>query len=117
MSLLIKKNNTFFIHLPEEEISSSLQYQFSNNSAEIAGDDVYGGWIDLCKFYLIMLWNSTSNAVTSNPIRICTCFNSVPSCTMDDYKMGIFPGQTFEIEAVAVGQRMGFVPSIVLAQN
>ena len=30
--------------------------------------------------------------------------------------MGIFPGQAFEIEAVAVGQRMGFVLSIVLAQ-
>ena len=35
-----QKTNTYFIHLPEEEISSSLQYQFSNNSAEIAGDDV-----------------------------------------------------------------------------
>ena len=30
--------------------------------------------------------------------------------------MKVFPGQTFEIEAVAVGQRMGIVPSIVFAQ-
>ena len=118
MDIFTKRIDPFFIKLPTEEISSSLQFSFSNNSAEIAGNDVYGGWIDVCKFSLI-IWNSTQNdynAVTSNPIRICMCLNSIPTCSIADYRMRLFPGQTSEIDAVAVGQRIGIVPSIVLAQ-
>ena len=93
---------------------------------------MYGGWIDLCKFLYIsvrervilvnmgVVWVFAQNdlhSVTSNPIRICICFDSIPLCNVTEYKVNkLFPGQTCEIEAVAVGQRMGIVPSIVLAQ-
>ena len=32
---------------------------------------------------------------------------------MTEHRINIFPGETFEIKAVAVGQRLGIVPSIV----
>ena len=124
----------YFIQIHEVIVNylPRIQFLFSNNSAEIAGDDVYGGWIDLCKFLYIsvrervilvnmgVVWVFAQNdlhSVTSNPIRICICFDSIPLCNVTEYKVNkLFPGQTFEIEAVAVGQRMGIVPSIVLAQ-
>ena len=88
---------------------------FSSNTATLAGDDVYGGWID-SPLYLpiitIFQYNS-SDTITSNPTRICMCSNSVPVCNITKYRLKLFPGETFEIEAVAVGQRMGIVPSIV----
>ena len=117
MDIFTKKIDPFFVKLPKEEISSSLQFLFSNNSAEMAGNDVYGGWIDLCRFSLIMnVTENDYNSVTSNPIRICICINSIPTCNLTVYTRRLFPGQTIDIEAVAVGQRMGIVPSIVLAQ-
>ena len=123
---------TYFIQ-PHDVVVNYLpriRFLFSSNSAEIAGDDMFGGWIDLCKFSYIgnkvilvnvgVVWVFAQNylhSVTSNPIRICICFNSIPLCNVTEYKVNkLFPGQTFEIEAVAVGQRMGTVPSIVLAQ-
>ena len=110
---------------------SKTRFLFSNNSAGSAGNDIYGGWIDLCtnieSFYfsriISMMWVFSQNdhdlhAITSSPIRICMCHNSIPLCNLTEYKKEnkLFPRQKFEIEAVAVGQRMGIVPSIVLAQ-
>ena len=67
-----------------------------------------------------MLWNSTSNAVTSNSIRICmyvlrsTQFHLALWMTT---KWGFSQDKPLRLRhAEAVGQRMGFVPSIVLAQ-
>ena len=107
------------------------RFLFSNNSARLAGNDIYGGWIDFCKYTenyyfsrkINMMWVFSQNdhdlhAITSNPIRICMCQNSIPFCNVTEYKVEnkLFPGQTLEIMAVAVGQRMGIVPSVVLAQ-
>ena len=93
---------------------------FLINRAALAGDDIYGGCIDsksdLSKFYfpLITLFHdNSSNTVTSNPTRICMCFKSIPLCDTTEHQVYAFPGQTFEIEAVAVGQRMGIVPTTV----
>ena len=83
----------------------------------MAGNDVYGRWIDLCRFSLITNFTDNDyNSVTSNPIRICMCTNSIPNCSVAAYGVKLFPGQTIEIEVVAVGQKMGIVPSIVLVQ-
>ena len=89
---------------------------FSNNVAEQAGNAVFGGWIDrvvnaenlfnFSKSYL-------HDMVTSNPTRVCMCANSSQVCNITEYIKDIFPGQTFAIEAVAIGQRFGIVPSLV----
>ena len=46
---------------------------------------------------------------------MCLCINSVPDCNIFEHPLAVYPGEMFEIEAVAVGQRMGVVPSIVIA--
>ena len=78
---------------------------------------MYGGWID-CFYQLYRTFSinsQTSYAVSSNPLRICLCCHSSPAC-IPLKQIDIFPGQTFQIEAVAVGQRYGIVPSIVSAE-
>ena len=95
-----------------------VQAYFSENVAEQAGNDIYGGWIDRIQNARdsFILSDSSPYTVSSNPIRVCMCINSVPVCNITEYQKDIFPGQTFEIEVVAVGQRFGIVPSIVTAQ-
>ena len=96
-----------------------LKYTFYllNNSAELAGNEIHGGWIDL-PFHDIHFSISSvdMNAVASDPTRICKCVNSNPSCNITEHQEAIFPGQSFKIEAVAVGQRMGIVPSTIYAE-
>ena len=93
---------------------------FSLNSAKLVGNEIYGGWIDISHYrtnqYIVLKLPYDNKAVTSNPTRICMCIDSVPVCNKTEHQTEIFNGQTFEIEAVAVGQRMGTVPSIVIAE-
>ena len=88
--------------------------EFTNNTAGKAGADLYGGWIDLCepKYYGIkrpsdILEFKTDNSIGSSPTRVCICTNSTPNKDKAEAHIAVFPGQTFEIEAVAVGQRFG----------
>ena len=53
--------------------------------------------------------------VTSNPLRICMCTNSIPNC-ITEKELTIFPGQMFQFKAAAVGQRYGIVSNIVTAE-
>ena len=102
---------------PFASFRSGFVLNFSSNIAALVRNDIYGGWID---FYLLfpiitLFQDNASGTITSNPTRICMCSNSIPGpvCNITEHTLELFPGQTFEIEAVAVGQRMGIVPSIV----
>ena len=88
---------------------------FSSNTAALIRNDIYGDWIDLYLLFPIitLFQDNVSDTITSNPTRICMCSNSVPVCNITEHTLELFPEQTFEIEAVAVGQRMGTVPSLV----
>ena len=91
--------------------------QLSGDKATVAGNEVYGGWIDI--FDDATRYNTSRNdsglsTVASNPTRVCLCINSVPDCTITEHQIAVFPGEMFEAEAVAVGQRFGVVPSIVI---
>ena len=112
--------------------------EFYNNTAGFAGTAVYGGWIDLCKFHFNyqMILNLLSSPISlasvvdnlfhfhqptqqlslisSNPTRVCLCTNmSIPDCSITEYTITAYPGETLTIPAVAVGQRFGTVPSTV----
>lgn len=94
---------------------------FERNSAMLAGNEIYGGWIDylpICETYVYELqwtpWPKGDHGITSNPTRICVCINSIPWCNITEYHEEIIPGQSFKLQAVAVGQREGVVPSIVI---
>ena len=56
--------------------------------------------------------------ISSNPSRVCICIDFTPQCNITNYnyQQPLFAGQTFNIQAVAVGQRFGTVPSTVTAR-
>ena len=120
------------------DIYTTSQLRFLNNTAVYSGSSIYGGWIDICISPTLILDRNTHkelpyrdyehtlptdhtdledpSVISSNPSRICVCIDSLPECTITDYKISsLFPGQSFQIEAVAVGQRLGTTPAIVLA--
>ena len=102
---------------------------YKDNKAEIAGDLVFGGWLGYCYLppeynrvsinvkKIFIARNSTElSFLSSTPTRICMCQDSVPNCNITITSIKIPPGKTFTIEAVAVGQGFGVVPSLVGAQ-
>ena len=116
-----------------------IEIEFSNNTAGFAGTAIFGGWVDLCKVYInhkmtmlheyrhifhqtlafnswFHLHQSTQqrSLISSNPTRVCLCTNmSIPDCSITEYTITTYPGETLKIPAVAVGQRFGTVPSTV----
>ena len=112
----------FFIHteMNIDALSQILTLYFSQNTAKLVGNEIYGGWIDyvLHRPNILVLMEQVPKddpyAVSSNPIRICMCVE-IPVCNVTEHQMETFLGQTIEIEAVAVGQRMGIVPSLVVS--
>ena len=103
---------------------------FENNTADYAGNVLYGGWIDFCTYatedqvivlsgpafdslFQVNERESKSSVIASNPLRVCMCIDSRPECSITQYNISAYPGTTIRIPAVAVGQRFGTVPSTV----
>ena len=98
---------------------------FSNNLAQIGGNQIYGGWIDwfvgedeaarynpnMSK--ILEFKNDTD--VSSDPTRVCMCVNKVPNCSITEHQKDIY-GQAFSLDLVAVGQRNGTSISFVEAR-
>ena len=124
-----------FFQLPGQNLSNGIDVQlvFKNNSADAAGSVLYGGAIDNCKltgldsyssgkvFDIIVHnndtdYNTTSN-ISSGPFHICLCEHNLPDCSDNVYIMPrtVYPGETFQVSVVAVGQRHGTVPSRVVS--
>ena len=97
------------------EGNNSLVLDFFNNTAKLSGNEVHGGWINSIYKAEFNIINDNHYAVTSNPLRVCMCTYSSPKC-VSQKNISIFHGQTFRIEAVAVGQRYGIVPGAVYAR-
>ena len=130
-SLIIKEE--CFFQLPGQNLSTGVDVQlvFKNNSADVAGSVLYGGAIDNCELtHGLGLYSSgevfdmtvhtdndndynTTSSISSDPFKICPCENNLPNCTMSNVTRTVYPGETFEISVVAVGQRDGTVPGTV----
>ena len=129
---LLDPKEECFIQLPGQNLSNGIDVQliFKNNSANVAGSVLYGGAIDNCKltygldsynsgevFDMIVHNNDTDYNTTSNifsdPLQICPCEHNLPDCSENHYIMPrtVYPGETFQVSVVAVGQRHGTVPS------
>ena len=116
---------------------TQISIEFYNNTTGFAGAAIYGGWVDFCIFNAkeeftlqfetgmsqILVFNSLFqfhqstrqlSLISSNPTRVCLCTNtSFPDCSVTEYTITAYPGETLAIPAVAVGQRFGTVPFIV----
>ena len=118
-----------FFQLPGQNLSTGLDVKlaFKNNSADAAGSVLYGDAIDNCKltdqdsynsgkvFDKLVHYeiNNTGSNVSSDPFCICPCENNYPDCKKSRKILSVYPGETFQISVVAVGQRNGIVPSAV----
>ena len=138
LATYVPKEECFF-QLPDRNVSNGIDVQlvFKNNSADAAGSVLYGGAIDNCKlthgldshssgkvFDMIVhnndtYYNTTSN-ISSDPLQICPCEIVFLDCikvqsVYYDIPHTVYPGETFHVSVVAVGQRNGAVPSTVIS--
>ena len=62
--------------------------------------------------------DSTMNSeISSDPTRICFCWDNEPDCSLKSHSIEVFSGEQFGLSLVGVGQRNGIVPAVILAQS
>ena len=92
---------------------------FINNSAALAGDDLYGASLYFCHLrgYNVhyVVTNSGRSSISGNPMRVCICLQQRPQCNVTAMELYIFPGETFTVPAVVVGGDWGPTPGTVYA--
>ena len=67
-------------------------------------------------FDLLFDYQSGLSVISSDPLGVCLCENNLPHCEISSWNISLHPGETFTILAVAVGQRNGVVPGVVVAE-
>ena len=124
----VPKQKCFF-QLPGQNLHRGLDVQivFKNNSADTAGSVLYGGAIDNCtlnglesnssgevfdKLFQYERDNTTSS-ISSDPFRICPCENNSPNCSQSSKTLTVYPGNSYQVSVVVVGQKEGIVPANV----
>ena len=103
---------------------------FSENSATVAGDVLYGGLLDRCgaspfaeifqkytnsassslnaTFYIINITNlvvqdfNSTKMISSDPVRVCFCKNNQPDCSYNPQPKYVRKGQMFLVSLLAV---------------
>ena len=123
--------------LANEQLIATTTVSIYNNTADIAGNNIFGGSIEYC--YMIQsniqkhhnkssntlvfkkIFNVPNNtidmsSISSPPRKICLCQNEKPNCKIKSPShQKRYPGETFSIDAVLVGQFNGTVPGTVEA--
>ena len=121
-----------FIYCPSFDIvkgecffqdSIDAQLIFKNNSADAAGSALYGDAVDHClhtgmNFYSSgEVFDKLKMTTILQPslmhfVQLCPCTKHL-DCSKSDISYSIYPGKTFQVYVVAVGQRDGTVPTAV----
>ena len=106
---------------------------FKNNSADDAGSVLYGGAIDNCTLTGLDSNNSkdvfdmlaqieddnTPSNISSDPFGIypCNSSNHTKCSKYTSIELDVYPGETFQVSVVAVGQRNGTVSAAVRSRT
>ena len=126
-STFLPRENCFFQLLGQ---NANDYFVFINNSAEAAGSVLYGGAVDNCQLHGLdsySLLNSgevfnmlaqyeddnKTSTISSDPFHVCLCENNHPNCSRSEKTILVYPGETFQVSVVAVGQRDGIVPAAI----
>ena len=104
---------------------------FSNNTANNGGSDVYGGTVDSCKLNNITVCQDHCNIkssgdvfdimtggeleVSSIPLQVCSCDQQKVNCSHSP-TVRVYPGRQFSVNVNVVGQRNGKVPGTIQAK-
>ena len=129
-----------FLQLLGASNMNQTKFIFSNNSATVAGDSVYGGDIDQCVllgYFPKNLWyskkifdeifviegRSRPSEISSDPRGVCLCYNEskeyLHKCnracitTVDSFEK--YPGEKFTVSVITVGQINGSTSGTVNA--
>jgi predicted outer membrane repeat protein len=125
-TMLWESNKTLKCFVQTSNVNNTIM--FENNEAELAGMAIFGGWIDNCNPERYAMKPSYTfknhgrhymdeySDISSNAARVCICEHSRPNCNITSYSIETIPGRSFEIEAVAVGQRFGVASAVVKAE-
>ena len=113
--------------------SLNITISVTNNSAMFAGDNIFGGDVDYCYmvdsskskierhkhdnnseqvFSTLFTYDQGISSITSPPRKAYYC-NSIEQLKSHTKITPVFPGQTFNISAILVGQINGFVPGVI----
>ena len=114
-------------------IMETIHIELINNTAGYAGSALYGGSVDYCyvpnapvdwtgqkifeKVFKIKHFPEDQSYISSDPLHVCFCENGMPNCNKHTIEEDKFPGEMFQIAAVAVGQMKGTVPGVVVANS
>ena len=126
--------------LRDSELINSLSITVQDNVAGFAGHNLFGGSVDHCfmldgpkhkpysnqsidVFKTIFHIPNTTSSITSEPHQICLCTSVLDSqpianCYDDGRNLTnheVYPGESFTVSAVLVGQLNGIVPGTVQA--
>ena len=104
---------------------------FSNNTANVEGGDLYGGTIDNCKLSKITIclnicdfqssgdvFNTMTTGeldISSVPLRVCYCEHQTPDCSQPP-SVELYPGGNLDIFVTVFGQRNSTVPTVIQTQ-
>ena len=117
-----------FFQFPEwDENSADICCTTANNTAGKAGRVLYGGMIDVCRLtpithrpghvfdeiFDVTEHSSKNSVIASDPKHICPCPYDQPDCSIHSINTTVYPGETFLVPVVAIGQRNGTVPAVV----
>ena len=112
-------------------VMSTIRVEFINNTAGVAGNSLYGGYIEGCQgfnrldtggiaaFKNMFHYNAyDSSVISSDPVGVCFCSltdtNTLqPNCQQKSYQFTVYPGELFHIPVVLIGQMSGTVPGVV----
>ena len=109
---------------------------FTNNSARISGDTLYGGLLDRCTVssfaevlvaqelgqedsihgvtYFKKTLNLNTTEISSSPVRVCFCKDTKPDCAYQPPPKHVYKGEMFEIAVVAVDQVNNTIPNTTI---
>ena len=115
----------------ENVLSDTKRLKFIQNSAGVAGNDIYGGYLDQalanegtgnttrCIEVIRQLSKlpNTLSSISSKPSRVCLCNSKhEPDCLEVFSSREAYPGEDITISAVAVGQTFGTSVGFIHAQ-
>ena len=133
-------NNFCFYRIDSTSQIIGVRLIFESNTAEYAGDAIFGGSIQDCKRLhvefddenrsTIQHWSQQVQSfsslfdirqdglsvISSQPYRACLCENDMPNCSRINLTKSLYPGDTIAVSAVVVGQMNGTVPGVVHAE-
>ena len=117
---------------------STVRIKMIGNTAAYAGSALYGGSLDYCyvpgvgshllpepsgpqiftDIFHITHSSTDLSYISSNPTNLCFCDGDnmmTPNCNITTFNATAFPGKTFNLSVLVVGQKNGAVPGDILA--